>query len=150
MSIIFGMAAMLFLCPKVLHNIFFGMAALPFLWNGRVYESIKQYLDMKYYDLKLKHEGFKPISRFQMEFRISDPIQNPDHLQPNLFLTIGNPDKSRFQISTVYVSNLHPHYLLYFLDFHADSFADFSTAMPIKITLFYVGENSWFGISTDH
>ena len=25
-------------------------------------------------------------------FRISDHIQNPDHLQPNLFLTIQNPD----------------------------------------------------------
>ena len=25
-------------------------------------------------------------------FRISDPIQNPDHLQPNIFLTIWNPD----------------------------------------------------------
>ena len=27
-----------------------------------------------------------------MGFRISDPIQNLDHLQPNLFLTIQNPD----------------------------------------------------------
>ena len=25
-------------------------------------------------------------------FQISDPIQNPDHLQPNLILTIKNPD----------------------------------------------------------
>ena len=25
-------------------------------------------------------------------FRISDPIRNPDHLQPNLFWTIRNPD----------------------------------------------------------
>ena len=25
-------------------------------------------------------------------FRFSDLIQNPDHLQPNLFLTIQNPD----------------------------------------------------------
>ena len=34
-------------------------------------------------------------------FRISDPIQKPDRLQPNLFLTIQNPDKSGFQIPTV-------------------------------------------------
>ena len=33
--------------------------------------------------------------------RISDPIQNPDHLQPNFFSTIWNPDKSGFQITTV-------------------------------------------------
>ena len=32
--------------------------------------------------------------------RISDPIQNPGRLQPNLFLTIQNPDQSRFQIPT--------------------------------------------------
>ena len=39
------------------------------------------------------------LSRFQMVFfkwrllvRISDPIQNPDYLQPNLFLTPKNPD----------------------------------------------------------
>ena len=25
-------------------------------------------------------------------FQISDPIQNPDHLKPNLFLTIQNQD----------------------------------------------------------
>ena len=25
-------------------------------------------------------------------FRISNPIPNPDHMQPNLFLTIQNPD----------------------------------------------------------
>ena len=25
-------------------------------------------------------------------FQILDPIQNPDHLKPNLFLTIQNPD----------------------------------------------------------
>ena len=25
-------------------------------------------------------------------FQISDPIRNSDHLQPNLFLTIQNPD----------------------------------------------------------
>ena len=35
-------------------------------------------------------------------FRISDPIQNPDHLQTNLFLTIQNLDKVGFQILTVY------------------------------------------------
>ena len=29
-------------------------------------------------------------------FRISDPLQNPDPLQANLFLTIQNPDNSRF------------------------------------------------------
>ena len=34
-------------------------------------------------------------------FRISDAIQNPDRLQPNLSLTIGNPDKSGFQIPTI-------------------------------------------------
>ena len=31
-------------------------------------------------------------------FRISDPIQILDHLQPNLFSTIWNSDKSGFQI----------------------------------------------------
>ena len=34
-------------------------------------------------------------------FRILDPIQNLDHLQPNLFLTIKNPDLSGFQIPIV-------------------------------------------------
>ena len=34
-------------------------------------------------------------------FQISDPIQNLDHLQPNLFLTVRNPDLSGFQIPTV-------------------------------------------------
>ena len=34
-------------------------------------------------------------------FRISDPIQNLDHLQPNLFWTIQNPDYVGFQIPTV-------------------------------------------------
>ena len=37
-----------------------------------------------------------------LSFRISDPIQNPDHFQPNLFLTIQNLDKSVFQIPTVH------------------------------------------------
>ena len=27
-----------------------------------------------------------------LDFQISDPIQNPDHLQTNLFWTIQNPD----------------------------------------------------------
>ena len=36
-------------------------------------------------------------------FQISDPIQNPDHLEPNLFWAIQNPDKVRFQIPTVYI-----------------------------------------------
>ena len=35
-------------------------------------------------------------------FQISDPIQNPDHLRPNLFWTIQNPDKVGFQICTVF------------------------------------------------
>ena len=34
-------------------------------------------------------------------FRISDPIQNLDYLQPNLILTIQNPDLSGYQIPTV-------------------------------------------------
>ena len=33
--------------------------------------------------------------------QISDPIWNLDNLKTNLFLTIQNPDKSRFQIHTV-------------------------------------------------
>ena len=42
-------------------------------------------------------------------FQISDPIQNPDHLQPNLFSTILNPDLSRFQIPTLslFKTNVH-------------------------------------------
>ena len=36
--------------------------------------------------------------------QISDLIWNPDHLQPNLYLTIQNPDWSRFQTSTVFDS----------------------------------------------
>ena len=36
------------------------------------------------------------------DFHISDPIQNLDQLQPNLFLTIQNLDKSSFQIPSVY------------------------------------------------
>ena len=39
-------------------------------------------------------------------FGISNPIQNPDHFQPNLFLTIQNPDLSGFQIPTVLWSGL--------------------------------------------
>ena len=34
-------------------------------------------------------------------FQISDPIQNLDHLQPNLFLNIQNLDQYGFQIPTV-------------------------------------------------
>ena len=34
-------------------------------------------------------------------FRISDPIQNPDHLQPNLISTIWKSDWSGFQITIV-------------------------------------------------
>ena len=33
-------------------------------------------------------------------FQVLDPIQNLDHLQPNLFLTIQNPDYSIFHIPT--------------------------------------------------
>ena len=36
-------------------------------------------------------------------FQISDPIQNPEHLQPNIFSTIQNPDLYGFQIPTVFV-----------------------------------------------
>ena len=58
------------------------------------------------------------LSRFQMVFDkmvaicldfkwlgfwISDPIWNPDHLQPYLWMTIQNPDLSGFQISTVFI-----------------------------------------------
>ena len=28
----------------------------------------------------------------RLSFQISDPKTNPDHLKPNLFLTIQNPD----------------------------------------------------------
>ena len=38
-------------------------------------------------------------------FQISDSIQNPDHLQPNLFSTIQITDKSRFQIPIVILWN---------------------------------------------
>ena len=38
----------------------------------------------------------------QSGFQISDPIQNLDHLQTNLFSTIQNQDTSRFQIPTVF------------------------------------------------
>ena len=34
-------------------------------------------------------------------FQISDLIPNPDHLQPNLFWTIWNPDLVGFQIPIV-------------------------------------------------
>ena len=33
-------------------------------------------------------------------FGISDPIGSPEQSQPNLYLTIQNPDKSGFQIPT--------------------------------------------------
>ena len=36
-------------------------------------------------------------------FQISDSIQNSDHFQAKLFLTIQNLDKSDFQIPTVFV-----------------------------------------------
>ena len=38
-----------------------------------------------------------------LDFHISDPIQNLDHLQTKLFSTIQNPDSSRSQIPTVLV-----------------------------------------------
>ena len=41
-----------------------------------------------------------------LSFRISDTIKNPDHLQPNLFLTIWNLDWSEFQILTVACINV--------------------------------------------
>ena len=41
-------------------------------------------------------------------FGISDHIQNLDHLQPNLFLTLQNPDLFEFQIPTV-IFNSDPH-----------------------------------------
>ena len=37
--------------------------------------------------------------------QISDTIQNPDHLQPNLHLTNQNPDLFGFQNLTVLASN---------------------------------------------
>ena len=37
-----------------------------------------------------------------LSFRISDPIWNQDHLQPNLFSTFQNPHLSGFQIPTVF------------------------------------------------
>ena len=40
------------------------------------------------------------MSGFQI-VGLPDFIQNPDHLQPNLFLTIQNPEKSGFQIPAV-------------------------------------------------
>ena len=42
-----------------------------------------------------------------LDFRISDPIRNPDLAQPNLFLTIQNSDQSRFQISTILLMNTY-------------------------------------------
>ena len=42
-------------------------------------------------------------------FRISDPIQNSDHLQTNLFLTIQNPILSGFQIPTLFVFKANWH-----------------------------------------
>ena len=62
------------------------------IWNGRA-------LAM---DIVQTIRNWTFLSGFQMvfgkmvpicpEFRISDPIWNPDHLQPNLFWTIQNPD----------------------------------------------------------
>ena len=54
------------------------------------------------------------FTKLQPFVRISDPIRNPDHLQPNLFLIIQNPDKSGFQIPTVFFSFLFS-LLLHFL-----------------------------------
>ena len=41
----------------------------------------------------------------KLSFRISDPIQNLDHLQTN-FLTIQNPDSSGFQIPNLFQGKL--------------------------------------------
>ena len=38
--------------------------------------------------------------------QISDPIWNQDHLQTNLFLTVQNPEKSRFQNPAVTVTGI--------------------------------------------
>ena len=48
-----------------------------------------------------KWRPFVRISNSQASGWISDPIQNMDHLQNNLFSTIQNPDASRLQNTTV-------------------------------------------------
>ena len=52
------------------------------------------------------HMGFDKLEAICLDFKllgfqISYPIWNTDHLQPNPFLTIWNPDYSQFQIPTV-------------------------------------------------
>ena len=48
-------------------------------------------------------------------FQISDPTQNLDHLQSNVFLTIWHPDEFRFQIPTVIHGKIRLKPVLVFL-----------------------------------
>ena len=64
-----------------------------------------------------------PISSdFKWEgFHILDPIQNSDYLQPNLFLTVQNPDLSKYQIPSVY-GNTGPLDIILILNHSCEKF----------------------------
>ena len=52
--------------------------------------------------LQLQSKLQRLMKKWHPFVRISNPILNPDHLKPNLFSTIRNPDKSGYQIPTVF------------------------------------------------
>ena len=63
------------------------------------------HLKTRLFKIWSKQSGFQMLNTrwrpFQLGFRSSDPIQNFDHLQTNLFLTIQIPDMCDFQIPTI-------------------------------------------------
>ena len=59
----------------------------------------------------IKKTDGKKAEHFCLDFKwlgfgISDPIQNPDHLQTNLLPMIKNKDKSGFQIPTAHKTHM--------------------------------------------
>ena len=82
------------------------------IWNGLVYSYSPDYFKTWPFKIRKFCMNFKMVFDKMaaiclyfkwLGFRISDPIQNPDHVQTNLFLTVWNPDMSRFQIPTFFV-----------------------------------------------
>ena len=87
-------------------NIMFSTLGLTVFWfsNGQAFAAMAIATVPSIWTLDHSKSGiFCPVFKW-LGFRISDPIQNPNHLQPNHFLTIQNPYWSGFQIPTVFKS----------------------------------------------
>ena len=65
------------------------MAIVPTIWKLNHSKSRSFCLNFKRFFVKMVAIC---TNLERLGFQISDPIQNPDHLQPNLILTIKNPD----------------------------------------------------------